>query len=183
MTVRHIKAGQTSEGCLIPNWMKFALNEQGVEERDGPKANPRILEYFKAAKFWGTDDSTAKNAWCGCFVAWVMDAAGYEIAKEAYRAKEWMSNWPKGRKIKNPIYGAIAVKSRSGGGHVGFVMGSIPGKPHLLAVLGGNQDNEVNVTAFKASDFEAFMVPTSYDDTNCTLLPYIDEYEDPKSLT
>ena len=183
MIVRYIKSGQTSEGCQIPRWMKFALNEQGVEEIDGPKANPRILEYFKSAKFWGMDDSTAKNAWCGCFVAWVMDKAGYDIATEAFRAKEWMNRWPAGRRIEKPIYGAVAVMVRKGGGHVGFVMGSIPGKPHLLAILGGNQSDEVNVTAFPQDYFEAFMVPKAYDASNCTLLPYIDEYENPLRLT
>ncbi len=181
--IRNIRAGQISEGCVVPKWMKFALNEQGVEEKYGPKANPRILDYFEAAKFWGKDDSGAKNAWCACFVAWVMVQANYGIAKDAFRAKEWKNRWEEGKQIDEPIYGAIAVKSRQGGGHVGFVMGYIPGREDLLAILGGNQKDQVNVTAFPKSVFEAYMVPKSYDTRNCKALPYVDEYEDPSSLT
>ena len=180
---RNISPGKSSSGCLIPDWMPFALKQQGVKEVDGPKANPQILEYFEAAILtWAIDDSGRDNAWCACFVAWVMKQAEYEIANKAYRAKQWMNDWGEGKRIDGPIYGAIAVKSLTDGGHVGFVMGSIPGRPDLLAILGGNQADQVNVTAFARDDFEAFMVPKSYDPKACELLPYVDEYVLPSFL-
>ena len=70
-------------------WMKTAYGELGQSEVSGVKANPRIIQYFSASKFWGTDDSGGENAWCGSFVAWVMEKHGYTPVTEAYRAKSW----------------------------------------------------------------------------------------------
>ncbi|MEL6722755.1 MAG: TIGR02594 family protein [Pseudomonadota bacterium] len=158
--------------CLLPTWMPIALQEIGETEISGSNANARILEYFQASGFWGEDDSGAQNAWCGSFVAWVMKEAGYQLAKEPFRAKEWMNRWDEGVNIGRPIYGAIAVKSRRGGGHVGFVAGSIPGKSDKLAILGGNQGNQVNVGEYDENVFEAFMVPRNYAHSCCRLKDY-----------
>jgi uncharacterized protein (TIGR02594 family) len=152
--------------------MPIAVGEIGVAETSGSAANPRILEYFTASRFWGTDDSGGSNAWCASFVAWVMSQAGYDIATDAFRAKEWMNRWSGGTNIGRPLYGAIAVKSRSGGGHVGFVMGLVPGTTDQLAILGGNQGDATNVTAYPQSVFEAFMVPTDYAHSCCILTEY-----------
>lgn len=158
--------------CPPPNWMPIAIGEIGVTERSGAAANPRILEYFEAARFWGTDDSGGANAWCASLVAYVMKAAGYGIATDAFRAREWQNRWSDGVDIGRPIYGAIAVKSRTGGGHVGFVMGRVPGTTDKLAILGGNQGNTTNVREYPESDFLAFMVPTSYQHSCCVLTDY-----------
>ncbi len=166
-------ASQTTQTCCPPpDWMPIALGEIGVSEAPGAKINPRIAEYFKASKFWGKDDTGAENAWCGSLVAFVMKTAGYGIAKEAFRAREWEGRWPDGQKASRPVYGAIAVKSRKGGGHVGFVVGKVPGKPGYLAILGGNQSNTTNVSAYPESDFFAFMLPKDYDYSCCVLEDY-----------
>ncbi len=131
---------------LVP-WMKTAYGELGQSEVQGVKANPKIIQYFSASKFWGTDDSGGKNAWCGSFVAWVMKRHGYPPVKNAYRAKSWINF---GKTIKTPIQGAIAIKSRTGGGHVGFVVGqSATGK--YLYILGGNQGDKVSIARYSAS--------------------------------
>ncbi|MDO5603612.1 MAG: TIGR02594 family protein [Paracoccus sp. (in: a-proteobacteria)] len=158
--------------CPPPDWMPIAIGEHGVTEYAGTRMNPRIAEYFKAARFWGKDDSGKDNAWCASLVAFVMKKAGYNIATEAYRAKEWANRWNDGKSVGRPIYGAIAVKTRAGGGHVGFVMGSVKGKPGYLAILGGNQSNTTNVSEYPASDFFAFMVPKSYNHSCCELTDY-----------
>jgi hypothetical protein len=49
------------------------------------------LYSFKASKFWGTDDSGGKNAWCASFVAWVMKKNSYAMVENAFRAKAWTS--------------------------------------------------------------------------------------------
>ncbi|MFD2842489.1 TIGR02594 family protein [Paracoccus cavernae] len=165
--------GQSTQTCCPPpDWMPIALGEKGVSEYAGAKMNPRIAEYFKAAKFWGKDDSGAENAWCASLVAYVMKTAGYGIATDAFRAREWEARWPDGQKASRPVYGAIAVKTRKGGGHVGFVVGTVPGKPGYLAILGGNQSNTTNVSAYPASDFHAFMLPKGYDYSCCVLEDY-----------
>lgn len=150
------------------SWMKTALAEVGQSEIRGLEANPRILEYFKASKFWGTDDSGGKNAWCGSFVAWVVKQNGYEPVKDAFRAREWAKF---GKKINKPVHGAIAIKSREGGGHVAFVVGkSQDGK--YLYMLGGNQGNKVSIARYPENVWDTFVVPNSYDIETGTLPVY-----------
>lgn len=147
-------------------WMKTAINELGESEVSGSKANPRILTYFKASKFWGTDDSGGQNAWCASFVSWVMKQHQIEPVKNAFRAKEW-SNF--GKKIDKPLYGAIGIKTRRGGGHVAFVVGQ-SADGNSLYMLGGNQNNSVNVTKYKKEVWTDFVVPADFDET-CETLP------------
>lgn len=149
-------------------WMKTAAAEIGQTEVAGAKANPRILEYFTAAKFWGKDDSGGANAWCGCFVAWVMKQHGYEPVSNAYRAKEWINF---GKQIKSPITGAIGIKSRQGGGHVAFVVGQ-SADGNYLYMLGGNQSNSVQISRYKKDVWDHFVVPSSYNTDNGSLPIY-----------
>ncbi|MDO6777199.1 TIGR02594 family protein [Shewanella sp. 3_MG-2023] len=147
-------------------WMKTAVNEVGESEVAGAKANPQILEYFKASKFWGSDDSGGQNAWCGSFVAWVMKQNNFEPVKNAFRAKEW-TNF--GKPIYKPVYGAIGIKSRQGGGHVAFVVGQSADGNYLF-MLGGNQSNSVKVSKYKKEVWDDFVVPSNFD-ASSTHLP------------
>ena len=63
-----------------------------------------------------------------------------------------------GSRLGRPAYGSIAVKKRKGGGHVGIVVGRYP--DGRLGILGANQDDQVKVSPYKASDFETFRWPT-----------------------
>ncbi|MCO1336839.1 TIGR02594 family protein [Microbulbifer sp. OS29] len=153
--------------CFIP-WMRTAYKELDQSEVAGVKANPRILQYFSASKFWGTDDSGGKNAWCASFVAWVMKEHGYTPVKNAFRAKSWKAF---GKSIGEPIQGAIAIKSRKGGGHVGFVVGKSPAGKHLF-ILGGNQDDKVSISQYPISVWETFVVPSNFDVSNSRLPIY-----------
>lgn len=149
-------------------WMKQAFSEIGQSEIAGSKANPRIISYHRASGFGATDDSGGKNAWCASFVCWVMEQRGYESPRTAFRAKAWSSF---GKKISDPVFGAIGVKSRRGGGHVAFVVGkSIDGKS--LYMLGGNQDDEVNISRYPRDIWNSFVVPDSYDPTEDALPVY-----------
>ena len=149
-------------------WMDTALKEVGQAEVSGGKANPRILEYFKASKFWGTDDSGGSNAWCASFVAWVMKENGHFAVENAFRAKAWSSF---GKKINDPIYGAIGIKTRRGGGHVAFVVGqSSDGK--YLFMLGGNQGDMVQVKKYPISVWSTFVVPENFNTDDINLPVY-----------
>ncbi|USD64334.1 TIGR02594 family protein [Vibrio sp. SCSIO 43136] len=140
-------------------WMKSAYKELGQSEIPGVKANPRVLQYFTASKFWGTDDSGGQNAWCASFVAYVMKSNGYSPVKNAFRAKSWKEF---GEVIESPLQGSIAIKSRRGGGHVGFVVGkSSTGK--YLFILGGNQGDKVSIARYPAHVWETFVLPSDID--------------------
>ena len=155
-------------------WMKTALSEVGESEVEGKEANPKILEYFKSSKFWGTDDSGGANAWCGSFVAWVMKENGYMPVDNAFRAKEWKTF---GKEISQPVYGAIGIKSRNGGGHVAFVVGKSSDDKYLY-MLGGNQGNMVQVKRYQASVWDTFVVPSSFIVNKGTLPVYTKEAAD-----
>lgn len=141
-------------------WMKTAKGEIGVAEISGKhKSNPRIMEYFKASKYWGKDDSGAKNAWCGSFVAWVMQQHNINPVNNAFRAKEWKNF---GKKIQRPVYGAIGIKSRKGGGHVAFIVGQAKdGSKYYM--LGGNQKDKVQILEYPKNVWETFVFPNNHD--------------------
>jgi uncharacterized protein (TIGR02594 family) len=137
-------------------WIDSAQGEIGQREAGGTRINPKIAEYFRASKFWGEDDSGEKNAWCGSFAAWVMSRHDYVPPKNSFRAKEWLNF---GQRLDLPVYGAIGVKSRKGGGHVAFIVGqNVDGTKYFM--LGGNQGNSVNVTEYPASVWDSFVFPT-----------------------
>lgn len=152
-------AVQEAEADAAP-WMPTALGEIGVAELRGlHNANPRILEYFKASGYWGKDDSGARNAWCGSFVAWVMQKNNIAPVRHAYRAKAWIDF---GRKLEAPVYGAIGIKSRKGGGHVAFIVGqSADGASYYM--LGGNQQDKVQILRYPRHVWTTFVVPPHYD--------------------
>ena len=53
------------------------------------------------------------------------------------------------------------LKSRKEGGHVSFVVGKSPdGK--ALYMLGGNQNDEVNVSRYDRDVWEGFVVPVGF---------------------
>ena len=170
-------AANATKTIVLPTttayWLKTAAAEIGQKEVAGTAANPRILEYFSAGKFWGTDDSGGKNAWCGCFVAWVMKQHGFEPVNNAFRAKEWVNF---GKPISKPVSGAIGIKSRSGGGHVAFVVGQ-SADGNYLYMLGGNQSNSVQVSRYKKDVWDHFVVPSSYNADNATLPVYTSSAE------
>ena len=165
----NISATSDSQPRSLPAWMTTAIGEIGVAEYAGMhNANPQILEYFKAGKYWGTDDTSAKNAWCGCFAAWVMKENGIDPVAKAFRAKEWKNF---GKTINPPVYGALGIKSRRGGGHVSFVMGQNKAGNKLF-MLGGNQDDQVKISEYDKDVWDTFVIPTDYDETGGTLPVY-----------
>jgi uncharacterized protein (TIGR02594 family) len=150
----------------IAPWMKNAMNEIGQKEIPGQKNNPRVMEYHKAAGSYSTGDSGKYDAWCAGFVSWIMKQHGCTPPKKAMRALSWKDF---GKAVKNPIFGAIGIKERRGGGHVSFVVGQSRDRKFLY-MLGGNQNNEVNISQYKKSTWLKFVIPSNYYD-NYGILP------------
>lgn len=104
----------------------------------------------------------SKLPWCGDFVetsiklglpaepfAPVLDANPY-----------WAKNWALFGKPVQPIYGAVLVFSRTGGGgHVGFAVGYDTSN---FFVLGGNQSNAVTIARVAKSRLIACRYPLTY---------------------
>ena len=121
-----------------PRWLTIAKGYQGVREIPGPKHNPTIMGWLRRLGSWIKDDETA---WCGQYVAAVMQEAGLPYPKEFPRAKAW-ADYGANLRTTHLAPGAILVFSRNGGGHVGFYVGE---DATAYYVLGGNQGNAVNV--------------------------------------
>lgn len=130
------KAGAGKPG--EPDWLTEARSLIGTREIVGPRHNSWIAKgWGRLGATWFNDDETP---WCGLFVAHCIDAVGLKFPKPSLfpRAKAW-ADWgkPCGRML-----GAVAVFGRTGGGHVGFLVGE---SATNLYILGGNQSNAVNI--------------------------------------
>ncbi len=121
-----------------PKWFRVAESYQGLKEIRGPKHNAVILGWLDKLRAWWREDETP---WCGVFVAQCMNEVGLPYPQYYMRAKDWADYGSLLRRDRL-AQGAILVFDRAGGGHVGFYVGEDAGHYY---VLGGNQDNAVNV--------------------------------------
>ena len=117
--------GGNKDGCECkpPKWMKFAEVEakkhiQRYQNQGKVGNNPEIMKYHNTTNIFKYDNRGERVSWCGTFINYVMKKAGYQTFSTAFRAKDWASIWGTkyGKKVSKPIYGAIGVKSRKGGG-------------------------------------------------------------------
>jgi uncharacterized protein (TIGR02594 family) len=122
--------------------MRVAVGEIGVREVLGGFSNPRIIEYLQTVHAYGGDETP----WCSAFVNWVMQKASYPATWKAY-ARSWLAY---GERLDQPRYGAIVILWRdspeSWMGHVGFFVDRSGDR--AIKILGGNQNNAVNVAAY-----------------------------------
>jgi uncharacterized protein (TIGR02594 family) len=146
-----------------PLWYRVAGKQIGVKEIPGAKSNPTIMSWAKAlgAKL-GIAYTNDDTPWCGVFVGYCVQAAGFKPPPIAVRAKAW-ATW--GEPLITPTLGCVLVFERPGGGHVGFYAGETT---TAYRVLGGNQSNSVNYAwlakdrciAMRWPDNSAPIVPT-----------------------
>jgi len=128
---------------MEPKWLVAARSYIGVAELPGKETTPAIARWLLNLKAWWRDDETP---WCGVFVAECMKESDIPLPAAWFRAKGWL-DW--GVPIFAPMVGCVVVFARTGGGHVGLVVGRDPAS--RLLVLGGNQGNRVGVAAFDMS--------------------------------
>ena len=130
----------------MPAWMAEARKLIGTKELPGAANNPVIMSWGNrlGARVLGIAYGADSVPWCGLFAAHCVSVAGLKPPPIAIRAKAW-ATW--GEPVMGyPPLGAIAVFSRKGGGHVGFVQSvNMDGS---LNILGGNQGDEVNIRRF-----------------------------------
>lgn len=122
-------------------WLAEGRKFIGLTEIKGPKHNPEILQMWKDIKRGGIKDD--ETPWCAAFVGAMLERVGIKSSRFE-SAKSYLS-W--GDSIPMPVYGCVAVFTREGGGHVGFVVGQAANGD--LLILGGNQSDAVNIKAFK----------------------------------
>lgn len=140
---------------IKPDWIVEAEKHIGLKEVPGPGNNPVIVGWLTKLKAWWKEDQTP---WCGTFVAICLRVSGASIPNHWYRAKAYL-DW--GITLSEPVYGCIVVFMRTGGGHVGFVVG----KDALgrLLVLGGNQKDSVSIAPFDRSRVAGYIWPEGFE--------------------
>ena len=126
---------------MIPPWINIANDLLGTKETPGNENNIKILAWAKVLGGKIEQEYIADSIpWCGLFVAYCFAEAGIKPVT----APLWALNWSKfGISLKKPCFGCVISMSRTGGGHVGFVVAQDSTHWH---VLGGNQSDMVNIT-------------------------------------
>ncbi|MDX2196253.1 MAG: TIGR02594 family protein [Cytophagales bacterium] len=130
------------------NLLQIATTQLGVKEVPGASHNEQILKYSKEAGFsWINDDETP---WCAIFVSWCAKKAGLAFSKQP-SARSWLHQ---GMPVTTPEPGDVVVFWResptSAKGHVGIFLGYSKDSTRVYC-LGGNQGNQVSITAMPAS--------------------------------
>lgn len=144
-----------------PSYYRIARVELGLKEVAGPGSNPRIMAMAArvalqrgcawVASFY-TDDGIP---WCALGVSDALVQAGLPIPSNPLSAGAYRDY---GTKLAGPRAGAIAVKSRKGGNHVGLVSGVSPtGK--MMLVLGFNQGDACSEVWYPTAAFDSFRAP------------------------
>ena len=134
-------------------WMPIALAEMGVREFPGTGDNPRIVEYLRSTTLGGPSWSEDETPWCSAFVNWCVERAGFEGTDSAW-ARSWLT-W--GKKLTTPRRGCIAVFQRDvDKGHVAFFVGETAKE---IRVLGGNQSDAVNESAYLKTALLGYRLP------------------------
>ncbi|MBS9775009.1 MAG: TIGR02594 family protein [Tenacibaculum sp.] len=122
----------------------LALSQVGIKEITGKTDNPEVLKYFNELGYDGTKlhDETS---WCSAFANWVCKRAGLPYTGKL-TARSWLNV---GERVYTPKMGDIAVFWRespeSWKGHVAFF---IRETPNWVYVLGGNQSDQVKISAY-----------------------------------
>lgn len=143
---------------LDPHWLKYAKNFLGLREIPGKRHNHTIVDWWKRIGAPFRDDETP---WCAAFVGGVLEECGVRSTRSA--AARSYTRW--GTRLDGPALGSVVVfwrgKPDGWSGHVGFVVGR--DKFRNLMVLGGNQDDAVNIKPFARTRVLSYHWPKAYD--------------------
>lgn len=137
---------------MKPTWLTIAESYIGAKEISGPKHNPTITNFWKRINLSGI--SNDEVPWCAAFVGAVLTEANLNSTHSGLAKSYLKYGTP-----TTPSLGCIVVFSRSGGGHVGFLVGK--NKSNDLFILGGNQSDAVNIKLFKSNNVVGYRWPLS----------------------
>ena len=148
-------------------WIAELRKHLGLAEIVGAKHNLVLQswlkdmgKYSKENKAWYSDDETP---WCGLAVGHALGVAGRFVVPDWYRAGAWADERYLTR-LSKPAYGCLAVKKRTGGNHVMFIVGK--DRQGRLMGLAGNQGNRVSIIPFNAAEL-SFWWPSYWRDKQC----------------
>lgn len=128
---------------------QWAKGEMGVKEISGRQNTARIVYYHSFTSLHATDDETA---WCASFMNAAGANCGFKTTRSA-AAKSWDTYGIEGTGAEGDI---VTLRHLSNGGrHVGFLAKPYKKGDKYVYLLGGNQGNMVNITAFPGAEVVA----------------------------
>ncbi len=148
------------KGSERPVWLREAERLTGTREISGAKSNGVIIGWAKKLGGWVASYYTNDDIpWCGLFMAHCIGATlpSELLPSNPLSALAWSRF---GTPLKEPSLGAIMTFRRDGGGHVANYLGEDTTHYH---VIGGNQQNTVNVTRIEKSRLDAIRWPQTAD--------------------
>lgn len=116
-----------------------------------PRASALVAE---ARRYLGTNPTGRARLWCARFVNFVLAKVG-QPGTGSDAAKSFALY---GRRISTPQYGAIAVLTRKGGGHVGIVTG-VDRKGNPILIAGNNGRRKVGISVYPKRRVIAYVMP------------------------
>lgn len=141
------------------NLIKSGLRFDGVQEKlpDG-SSNPVVLNFIHSVNNKKNITNT-DLPWCSCFMNYNTKESGIAGTDNAM-ALSWRK-W--GTPIPGPVVGSITTIpiGDQGSGHVNVVVGIVGNK---LALLGGNQSDQVSVVLRSWNPKYQFNIPSAYFD-------------------
>ncbi|MGJ5665873.1 TIGR02594 family protein [Morganella morganii] len=136
-----------------PKWITEARKEIDISELLGT-GQKAIDQMWIDSKLRGLVGTARKVPWCAGFVNACLERSGIRSTRSD-SSRSYLSF---GDALKEPAYGCIVTFSRTGGGHVGFVVGKT--ESGQLMVLGGNQSDAVNIKAFGTDRVTGYRWPS-----------------------
>lgn len=130
--------------------LKIALSQYGVTETRGPENNPEVMKYYhETGRTWVSNDETP---WCDAFLDWCAMKAGLKFSP-GLNARGWLTigqevpaNLVEELALEIPIVAVLwRVSKESEFGHVGLF---IKKYGTSIWLLGGNQNNSVNISPY-----------------------------------
>jgi len=124
--------------------LENAFAEYGIKEISGKVDNPEVLKYFDEMGYDGTKLKD-ETAWCSAFMNYVAKKSGLKFTGKL-DARSWLKI---GREVITPKQGDVVilwrVSPKDWRGHVGIYIREANG---WIYILGGNQSNQVKITAY-----------------------------------
>jgi uncharacterized protein (TIGR02594 family) len=139
-----------------PPWFSVATHFKGATEVHGSMDNPQIVEMFRVSGHPEIKDD--ETPWCAAFVGACLRLSGFR-SSGSLGARSYQNF---GQDLKNaPTRGCIVVfwrgDPKAETGHVAFYDHDDGDR---VFVLGGNQNDAVNVAAFPKSRVLSYRLPT-----------------------
>lgn len=145
-----------------PPWMKIALEQAKLWA--GKTEREITINYHNEVGVSLNSIEGDGNPWCASFVNYCLISSypAYHKSNAPARARSFAEDSRNFRRIDKPVYGAIAVFLRTGGGHACFVYASSKNNENNIIVLGGNQSDCINFVDRSEENLIGYYLPAVY---------------------